>query len=306
MNSPNFPAKLLLFGEYSIIQGGQALALPLRLFEAAWKWGDKNASNNDYYQKLLDFTAYLEASTLSKDINHQVFRQDLNEGLYFDSTIPQGYGLGSSGALCAAVYQRYGLQKTTHLGNLKTLFAQMESFFHGASSGIDPLVAYLQKPLLVNSREAREEGAAALFSPDVATAPQSSAFSLFLLDTGRERQTGPLVQQFLKDCEDSHYLQRLEAQYMPVVEEAIEAFIRQDQSLLWSAFHQISHFQYQYFSAMIPQDLLNLWLNGLAQGSYRLKLCGAGGGGFMLGMSTDWKACQEVLHPYQLLSLSPQ
>ena len=28
-------------------------------------------------------------------------------GLYFESTIPQGFGIGSSGALCAAIYDRY-------------------------------------------------------------------------------------------------------------------------------------------------------------------------------------------------------
>ena len=30
---------------------------------------------------------------------------DIKENLYFNSNIPQGYGLGSSGALIAAVYE---------------------------------------------------------------------------------------------------------------------------------------------------------------------------------------------------------
>jgi mevalonate kinase len=57
--------------------------------------------------------------------------------MYFDSTIPQGYGVGSSGALVAAIYDKYAQDKITVLENLtrekllqlKNIFSQMESFF---------------------------------------------------------------------------------------------------------------------------------------------------------------------------------
>ena len=66
--------------------------------------------------------------------------------MYFDSSIPQGYGIGSSGALVASIYDQYALDKITVLENLtkeklqhlKTVFAAMESFFHGKSSGLRP------------------------------------------------------------------------------------------------------------------------------------------------------------------------
>jgi mevalonate kinase len=53
--------------------------------------------------------------------------------------VPQGYGVGSSGALVAAIYDRYAQDKITVLENLtrekllqlKNIFSQMESFFHG-------------------------------------------------------------------------------------------------------------------------------------------------------------------------------
>ena len=38
--------------------------------------------------------------------------------MYFDSSIPQGYGIGSSGALVASVYSKYALDKITVLENL--------------------------------------------------------------------------------------------------------------------------------------------------------------------------------------------
>jgi mevalonate kinase len=35
---------------------------------------------------------------------------------------------------------------------------------------------------------------------------------------------------------------------------------------------------------MIPQSFQDLWQQGLDEGHFALKLCGAGGGGFLLGM----------------------
>jgi mevalonate kinase len=45
-------------------------------------------------------------------------KSDVETGMYFDSSIPQGYGVGSSGALVAAIYDRYAQDKITVLENL--------------------------------------------------------------------------------------------------------------------------------------------------------------------------------------------
>jgi mevalonate kinase len=45
-------------------------------------------------------------------------KNDVETGMYFDSSIPQGYGVGSSGALVAAIYDRYAQDKITVLENL--------------------------------------------------------------------------------------------------------------------------------------------------------------------------------------------
>ena len=69
--------------------------------------------------------------------------------------------LGVSGALVASIYDKYAQNKITVLENLtrekllqlKEVFAQMESFFHGKSSGLDPLNSYLSLPILINSKD---------------------------------------------------------------------------------------------------------------------------------------------------------
>ena len=85
----------------------------------------------------------------------------LINNMHFDSSIPQGYGVGSSGALVAAIYDKYADDKITVLENLtrdkllklKAIFSKMESFFHGKSSGLDPLNSYLSLPILINSKD---------------------------------------------------------------------------------------------------------------------------------------------------------
>ena len=64
----------------------------------------------------------------------KTFEADLESGMYFDSSIPQGYGVGSSGALVASIYDKYAQDKITILENLtrekllklKEIFSTME------------------------------------------------------------------------------------------------------------------------------------------------------------------------------------
>jgi mevalonate kinase len=63
------------------------------------------------------FADYLE--TLQNDQPELVFDlaelKSVETGMYFDSSIPQGYGVGSSGALVAAIYDKYAQDKITVL-----------------------------------------------------------------------------------------------------------------------------------------------------------------------------------------------
>jgi len=73
----------------------------------------------------------------------------IEKGLIFKSSIPLGYGLGSSGALTAAAFDKFYTDKNLDLPELKTLLARSENFLHGNSSGLDPLTIYLDQVLIV-------------------------------------------------------------------------------------------------------------------------------------------------------------
>jgi mevalonate kinase len=288
-NGHFFPSKLLLFGEYTLLLGSPGLALPFPEFGGVWRrFGSEPVPHHDV---LLDLGGHLESLG---GFDTAAFRAEVDAGWGFDSNIPTGYGLGSSGALCAALYERFGTDilppEADHAAALRERFADMEHFFHGNSSGVDPLVSYLNKALLLRSRTE-------VMALDEFGLPTSPV--LFLLDTGRPRQTAPLVQQFLQRCQEENYQNACLQGLTPQTAEAISATLAGDSERIWAAWCAISRFQRTHFSAMIPEDLLPLWEAGLDSGEFALKLCGAGGGGFLLGAAKEPLERIEPLDAYR-------
>jgi mevalonate kinase len=123
MKGPLFYSKILLFGEYGIIRDSKGLSIPYNFYNGALK-RDKNPSEEAIQSNgnLKRFVSYLE--TLENEQSEMVtfdlatLKNDVETGMYFDSSIPQGYGVGSSGALVAAIYDRYAQNKITVLENL--------------------------------------------------------------------------------------------------------------------------------------------------------------------------------------------
>jgi mevalonate kinase len=166
MKGPLFYSKILLFGEYGIIKDSKGLSIPYNFYNGALKV-DENPTQEAIKSNasLRRFVTYLENLQQEQPelvtFNIEILKADVERGMYFDSSIPQGYGVGSSGALVAAIYDKYVNNKITVLENLtrdkllqlKAIFSQMESFFHGKSSGLDPLNSYLSIPILINSKD---------------------------------------------------------------------------------------------------------------------------------------------------------
>jgi len=271
----NYHGKLLLLGEYTILRGSQGLALPLEIFSGFWsKEGADPAPG-----VLNEIADYLVVNTFPFELDITRFRKEIRDGWHFTSDIPFGYGAGSSGALTAGIYDRYVGEKAVKLPQLKKELGLMEGFFHGASSGIDPLICYLNQSILLRGKKQVEI---------VENIPGYQGL-FFLIDTGISRKTAPLVNIFLEKSKDINYRDRCDAELIPAVDEAITAFLAFDRESLFEQWHEISFFQYKYFQEMIPEPYRQVWLDGLAGSDYKLKLCGAGGGGFILGMGNSEK-----------------
>lgn len=294
----SFTSKVLLFGEYSVIRYSMALAIPYPLFQGLLRFNPSGQSQID--NELKAFAQFVKKSVDEGSL-HQFdensFLFDVGQGLYFDSTIPQGFGVGSSGALVAAIAERYYKQnlKRMDVTGLKTLFAELEAHFHGSSSGFDPLVSYLNSPILVG--ENRELVTARIPNYD------EGKGCLFLLNTGRARRTEPLVNLFLEKCKLESFDHLCRDQLTVYTNQCIHAFLEKNIEDLIVNFKKLSDFQFHHMKPMIPKLFQDLWSRGLHHGNYSLKLCGAGGGGFLLGMTENLETVKSEFSNHEIRPL---
>lgn len=295
----SFYSKLFLFGEYSIIKNSMALSIPYSLFEGRLTFRRDNSVIID--PELKAFSLYLkkniEDNQLTTNFDITSFEFDISQGLYFDSTIPQGYGVGSSGALVAAIFDRYQqdtIDSVSKAGifKLKNIFAQMESHFHGTSSGLDPLISYLNSPLLIRNKN----------ELDLVTLPKYNKGNggIFLINTKRSRKTEPLVNLFLEKCSNKHFDDLCENELTPITNECIANFLDHDLEKLEHNFKRLSKFQYEHFQGMIPKLYRDEWLKGIESNQFYFKLCGAGGGGFLMGITRDFSKVKKILDGHEL------
>jgi mevalonate kinase len=306
MRGPLFYSKILLFGEYGIIKDSKGLSIPYNFYNGALKIdAHKTPSTHKSNENLKRFLKYLEDLQQREpglvSFNLERLKQDIEQGLYFDSSIPQGYGVGSSGALVAAIYDKYANDKITVLENLtrdkllqpKGIFAEMESFFHGKSSGLDPLNSYLSLPILINSKDNIEPAG-------IPSQTESGKGAVFLLDSGSTGETAPMVQIFMENMKQEGFRKMLKNQFVKHTDACVEDFLNGDVKSLFGNIKQLSKVVLENFKPMIPKEFHKLWKKGIDSNAYYLKLCGSGGGGYMLGFTEDLARAREALKDYKL------
>jgi mevalonate kinase len=302
MKGPLFYAKILLFGEYGIIKDSKGLAIPFSTYRGALKTasnltGEAEKSNTNL-RKFYTYLSQLNEERLSFRLDE--LKSDLDNGMYFDSSIPQGYGVGSSGALVASVYDKYATDKITVLENLtrdkllslKETFSIMESFFHGKSSGLDPLNSYLSLPILINSKTHIE--------PAGIPSQKEGKGAVFLLDSEMVGETEPMVNIFMNKMKNEGFRKMLDEEFVTYSDACIDDFLQGNVKSLFSNVKQLSKIVLKNFKPMIPEAFHKVWEHGINTNDYYLKLCGSGGGGYILGFTEDYEKAKEKLQDYKL------
>lgn len=297
MASPLFHAKILLFGEYGIIENSQGLTLPYSFYKGCFKVSNLETEveqkSNASLKRYLD---YLKTLSFSEEfqLDLEKFEQEIDEGLFFDSDIPQGYGVGSSGALVAAIFDRYSLKERTpetitkeDLKNLKIVFGEMESFFHGKSSGIDPLICYMNLPILIEDKN--NVGKVEI------PAEKQGKGAIFLIDSGIIGETEPMVKIFFEKLKNEGFRKTLKEEFIKYNNACIQSFLREDIKPFFRNIKALSKWVYVHFRPMIPDNLFQIWKKGIDTNAYYLKLCGSGGGGYILGFTEDYEKAEKML-----------
>lgn len=307
MKGPLFYAKILLFGEYGIIKDSKGLAIPFNAFKGALRFhtdhpSDDVVKSNTHLKK---YAAYLKSQVDEQHLNvrfaFERLDADLEKGMYFDSSIPMGYGVGSSGAIVAAIYDRYADHKVSVLGSLtrdkllelKSQFAVMESHFHGTSSGLDPLNSYLSLPILIHAKDHVE-------STPIPSQNVSGKGAVFLLDSGITGETAPMVQLFMDRLKNKQFEEVMREQFVQYTDACIDHFLNGNVRSLFSDLRKLSGVVFDHFKPMIPANFHDIWQKGLETDTYYLKLCGSGGGGYFLGFTQDLEATKKALEGHQL------
>jgi len=262
-----YNAKILLFGEHLINLGSDALSIPYDKFNGRLV---KTKTPDVRLQPFLEFLKsskfnFLDASKLQKETD-----------LKFSSNIPEGYGCGSSGAIVAACYAYFKSDVLVDTKVLKNRFSKMEAFYHGKSSGTDPLISYFNRPIKFNADSTIQ------ILPELNF--KLEKYSLILLDSGQSREGKVYIKWFMDRSKDKFFNSILKEKLIPATQHSIDALLAADEINFENSFATISKIQLDHMDKMIPDHLKQLWINGIESGKLYLKICGAGGGGFFIGL----------------------
>ncbi len=67
--------------------------------------------------------------------------------------------------------------------------------------------------------------------------------------------------------------------------------------------NHISEFQFQHLEKMIPDSFKQIWREGMEGNVFKLKICGAGGGGFILGVTKNFEKFLAQFPNHKIIGL---
>lgn len=255
----SYPSKVLLFGEHLVLDGASCLAIPFPKYKGHWVKGIGKESLDLLISHVADLPF----------IDRELLQGVYKNKYFLKSDIPRGYGLGSSGALCAAIYElvcpHYHSKSNETV--LKEL-ASIENFFHGQSSGLDAYVSLVNCPIKYADKKIEQ------IDIDLSDWQKE----LYLLDSGISRSSKNLINKFVNDFESSKNKKRLIA----ANDQLIAELSSQNHQNIENHLQIISEIQFEILDYMIVDSVKSIWAQSLETSDYYIKLCGAGGGGYYL------------------------
>lgn len=166
----------------------------------------------------------------------------------------------------------------------------MESFYHGKSSGIDPLICYLKLPLLISSLNEISIIKVPDFKPGKG--------AIFLINSGIPKKTSNMIKIFFNKLKKENFKKILKEEFIKYSNKCIKYFLNKDFEKLLKNVKILSTWIYKNLNPMIPSSLWEIWEKGILTNDYYLKLCGSGGGGFILGFTYDYELVKKKLKNY--------
>ena len=279
MDSISFNSKILLFGEYGIMHDSNALSIPYKKFNGSLSKSDHLSEDQKISNRNIEslYKYIIQEDYLNDIINSDNLKEEIDSGLYFDSNIPIGSGLGSSGALVSSIISRYSKVDLKSFSNseIKKIMSLVESKFHGNSSGFDPAVSYFNKPMLYSNQKIKLIERIAF-----------KDFKVYIIDSQIDSSTKKMIKVFEDKISKSEFRLFFNSKFINNTNQCIDHLINTSK-LFRDSVKELSNDTLHNFQEMISEKLKNKWKEGIKNDSYYMKLCGSGGGGFFLAYDFD-------------------
>jgi mevalonate kinase len=108
-----------------------------------------------------------------------------------------------------------------------------------------------------------------------------------------------MVNIFMEKMKQDGFRTMLKDQFKKYNDASIKAFLKGEFKPMLRHIKELSNIALQHFNPMIPEKFHQVWEKGIDSGLYYLKLCGSGGGGYILGFTPDFEKAQPHLADYQ-------
>ncbi len=140
------PAKCILSGEHTVLNGGIALVSPLKAYSTTIEY--QGSSSLEMFFNSRPFTKCILSLLQNLALLPRTFSGILN----VNSNIPQASGLGSSAALCVAIANLLVQHGYILAEKIFEVARMCENVFHGKSSGVD-IAGVMSNSVLLYSME---------------------------------------------------------------------------------------------------------------------------------------------------------
>ena len=107
-----------------------------------------------------------------------------------------------------------------------------------------------------------------------------------------------LVNKFLESIKNNEFEQLFQNEFVEFTNSCVDDFLNSNFNSLEKNIKKLSEFTYYNLKNMIPNHIESTWKEGLKSNDYFLKLCGSGGGGYIIGFSFDLLKANNQLKDY--------
>ena len=104
----------------------------------------------------------------------------------------------------------------------------------------------------------------------------------------------------MENMKQEGFRKMIKDQFVKHTDACVSDFLQGNVTSLFGNVKELSKVVFENFKPMIPQEFHKLWKKGIETNTYYLKLCGSGGGGYMLGFTEDIVKAKQALKDYKL------